>query len=150
MTSSSRPSPPSSMPIKEIEAFLGEARNIMVAAIRQDGRPQMTPNWFLWQDDALYISTTKTRAKYRNLRRDPRVQLALDDPLSFRTVVIDGRAEILEDIDQFLPYVRAIRAKYSGQTADDAQLREGLVREQRVMLKITPDKSMDQWLSWRR
>lgn len=150
MTSSSRPSPPSSMPIKEIEAFLGEARNIMVAAIRQDGRPQMTPNWFLWQDDALYISTTKTRAKYRNLRRDPRVQLALDDPLSFRTVVIDGRAEILEDVDQFLPYVRAIRAKYSGQTADDAQLREGLVREQRVMLKITPDKSMDQWLSWRR
>jgi hypothetical protein len=32
---------------EQIEAFLAEPRNAMIAAIRRDGRPQMTPNWFL-------------------------------------------------------------------------------------------------------
>jgi PPOX class probable F420-dependent enzyme len=135
---------------EELETFLSEVRNIMVAAIRRDGRPQMTPNWFVWRDGHFYISTTRTRAKYANLKRDQRVQLALDEPQGFRTLVVDGRAEILENLEEFIPFSRAITTKYSGRTPDEQALRDRLLREKRVILRITPDRPMEEWLSWKR
>ncbi len=141
---------PPSMSREQIETFLAEPRNIMVATIRRDGRPQMTPNWFFWDGNRFYISTTKTRQKYPNLKRDPRVQLALDEPSGFRTVLIDGTCEIWEDLDRGLPYFTQITEKHTGRTPNDAALRERLVREQRVLLVITPDKPPEQWTRWMR
>jgi PPOX class probable F420-dependent enzyme len=135
---------------EEMETFLSEVRNVMVAAIRRDGRPQMTPNWFVWQGGQFYISTTQSRAKYANLKRDPRVQLALDEPQGRRAVVLDGRAEILEDIDEFIPFSRAISAKYIGRIPDEQALRDRLISEKRVILRITPDRAPEEWLSWKR
>jgi PPOX class probable F420-dependent enzyme len=141
---------PTSMGRGEIEAFLAEPRTIMVGAIRRDGRPQMTPNWFFWDGERFYISTTKTRQKYANLKRDPRVQLALDEPTGFRTLLIDGTAEIWEDHERGLPYFKQITQKHRASVPDDATVRERLVREQRVLLVITPDKPPEQWTRWMR
>jgi len=150
MTTQAQPSPRTGMSPEEMESFLAEVRNIIVATIRRDGRPQMTPNWFLWRDGKFYISTTKTRAKYANLKRDPRIQLVLDDAERHCCLIVDGKAEILENIDEFIPYSRAIRTKHLGKPPDEQALREGLIREQRVILKVTPDRPLEQWLSWKR
>ncbi len=139
---------PGSMTREQIEAFLAEPRNVVVAAIRKDGRPQLTPNWFHWDGARFYISTTKTRHKYPNLKRDPRVVLCFDDPGGFKTVLVDGTTEIWEDVDQFLPYPKPIVVKHSGTAPDDAVLRERLVKEQRVLLVITPDKPLEEWTNW--
>ncbi len=139
---------PGGMTGEQIEQFLAERRNIMVAAIRRDGRPQVTPNWFYWDGSRFYISTTKTRQKYKNLVRDPRIQLVLDEPEGFRTVLIDGTTEIWEDHDRGLPYFKRIAEKHTGNVPDDATIRERLVREQRVLLVITPDDPIEQWTSW--
>lgn len=141
---------PRGMPRDQIEAFLAEPRNAMVAAIRRDGRPQVTPNWFLWDGERFYISTTKARQKYRNFRRDPRVQLVIDESRGFRTVMIDGTVEIWEDIEKGLPYFMKLREKYRGVKPDEAALRDELVRDQRVLLVITPDKPPERWTSWAR
>src|SRR6266536_2198865 len=111
MTTRARPGRRAGMSRDEMESFLAEVRNVIVATIRRDGRPQMTPNWFVWQDGQFYISTTKTRAKYANLKRDPRIQLVLDDAEQHRCLIVDGRAKILENIDEFIPFSRAIRTK---------------------------------------
>ena len=150
MTTQAQPSRQAGMSREEMESFLAEVRNIMVATIRKDGRPQMTPNWFIWQDGKLYISTTKTRAKYTNLKRDPRIQLVLDDAQGFRCLIVDGTAEIMENIDEFIPFSRAIRTKHLGKPPDEQALREGLIREQRVILRVTPDRPPEEWLSWKR
>ncbi len=131
-----------------LEAFLAERRNAMVAAIRPDGRPQMTPNWYLWDGARFYISTTKTRRKYANLRRDPRVQLAIDDATGFRTVLVDGTVEIEEDHHRGLPYFRQLTTKYRGSAPDDATIMARLEREQRVLLIVTPEKPPEQWTRW--
>ena len=128
-----------------LEAFLAEPRNAMVAAIRKDGRPQMTPNWFLWDGTHFLISTTKDRAKYRMFRRDPRVQLAIDDATAFRSVLVDGTVEIAEDIDAALPSFRAIRTKHGRPIGSDDELRAELVRDQRVLLVVTPDLAPELW-----
>ena len=56
----------------KIEAFLAEPRNIIVAGIRRDGRPHLSPNWFYWDGQRFYVSTTRDRVKYAIFRRDPR------------------------------------------------------------------------------
>lgn len=141
---------PTTMDREQIEQFLAQPQNIMVAAIRKDGRPQVTPNWFYWDGERFYISTTKSRQKYKNLRRDPRIQLVLDEPNGFRTLLIDGTTEILEDLERGLPYFKKITEKHTGRTPEDAALRERLEREGRVMLVITPDRPPEQWTRWTR
>ena len=133
---------------RQIEAFLAEVRNAIVVAIRADGRPQATPNWFLWDGERFYISTTKTRRKYPNLRRDPRVQLVIDDSTGFRSVLLDGTAELWEDHQRGLPYFRRLTERYRGQAPDDAAILERLAREQRVLVVITPEKPVEQWTHW--
>jgi nitroimidazol reductase NimA-like FMN-containing flavoprotein (pyridoxamine 5'-phosphate oxidase superfamily) len=67
----------------KIGAFLAEPRNVVVAGIRRDGRPQLSPNWFYWDGERFCVSTTRDRAKYAIFRRDPRAQLLVDDSLGF-------------------------------------------------------------------
>lgn len=138
---------PRGMSREAIEAFLAEPRNAMVGAIRKDGRPQMTPNWFHWDGSKFYVSTTKARRKYENFSRDPRVQLAIDDATGFRTVLVDGTVELRDDHEAVFKQFKALRAKYGREQDDEAFLAE-LKRDQRVLLVITPDKPIDEWTSW--
>ena len=132
--------------IAAMNAFLAEPRNVIVAGVRKDGRPSMTPNWFLWQEDRFYISTTKTRAKYRLFRNDPRVQLVIDDSTGFRYVVVNGTVEIGDDVDAGLPFFRALRKKHNKGGQTEQELRDEMVRDQRVLLIVTPDTPQTEWL----
>ena len=87
----------------KIEAFLAEPRNIVVAGIRRDGRPHLSPNWFYWDGQRFFVSTTRGRVKYAIFRRDPRAQLLVDDSVRFRAVLVPATAEIREDIAAELP-----------------------------------------------
>src|SRR6267154_6130544 len=77
----------------KIEAFLAEPRNVVVAGIRRDGRPHLSPNWFYWDGERFYVSTTRGRVKYAIFRRDPRAQLLIDDSTGFRAVLVPATAE---------------------------------------------------------
>ena len=74
--------------IEAMNAFMAEPRNAVVAGIRADGRPHLTPNWFVFDDGKFFISTTNDRAKYRIFNNDPRAQLIIDDVTGFRYVVV--------------------------------------------------------------
>lgn len=129
-----------------LDDFLAEPRNVLVAAIRKDGRPQMTPNWFHWDGSRFYVSTTRTRAKYPMFKRDARVQLAIDDSTGHRSVLVDGNVDIIEDLDVALPYFRAIRVKHGVAVPDDAAaFKAALAADERVILAITPDKPVAEW-----
>ncbi len=132
----------------QIEAFLAEPRNVMVAGLRRDGTPHLSPNWFWWDGERFYVSTTRNRAKYAIFRRDPRVQLAVDDSTGFRTVLVRGTVEIREDLAAELPRFRAIREKHGRDIPPDAEMLRGLADEGRVLLAITPDGPPATWTCW--
>lgn len=133
--------------IAAMNLFLDEPRNAIVAGVRLDGRPSMTPNWFLWRDDRFYISTTRDRVKYRLFSRDPRVQLAIDDSLGFRYVVVNGMVHIGEDVEEGLPYFQALRHKHGRHESNTGELREEMIRDGRVLLVVTPDLPQTDWHS---
>ena len=103
----------------KIEAFLAEPRNVIVAGIRHDGRPHLSPNWFYWDGQRFYVSTTRDRVKYAIFRRDPRAQLLIDDPTGFRAVLVPGTVEIREDLAAELPRFRAILEKHGMAVLND-------------------------------
>ena len=129
-----------------MNTFLAEPRNATVGGLRRDGRPHMTPNWFLWQDGHFYISTTKNRAKYRIFTRDQRVQLVVDDVMAFRYVIVDGQVEVSDDVEEGLRFFRALRNKHGRFESDDAELKAEMIRDQRVLLIVTPDTPQSEWL----
>jgi PPOX class probable F420-dependent enzyme len=133
---------------EKIEAFLAEPRNVMVAGIRRNGRPHLSPNWFFWDGEHFFISITRTRVKYPVFKRDPRVELAVDDATGFRTVLISGTAEIREDLPAELPHFRAIRDKHGAPVPSDEEFLRALTDEGRVLLTITPAGPPDTWTSW--
>jgi PPOX class probable F420-dependent enzyme len=133
---------------EKIEEFLAEPRTAIVVGTRRDGRPHATPNWFYWDGKQFFVSTTRTRAKYRIFTRDPRVELVIDESTGFRCVIVSGDVEIREDIAAELPRFRAIREKHGVKVPSDDEHLASLTAEQRVLLVITPSSPIDEWTSW--
>jgi nitroimidazol reductase NimA-like FMN-containing flavoprotein (pyridoxamine 5'-phosphate oxidase superfamily) len=133
---------------EKLETYLAEPRNVIVVGVGVDGRPRATPNWFLWGGERFFISTTRTRAKYKIFTRDPRVELVIDDATGFRCVLVAGLVDILEDLEAELERFRAIREKHDVVVPDDAAHLKSLQDDQRVLLAITPEGSMESWTAW--
>ena len=70
-----------------------------LATLMPDGRPQVTPVWCDLEGDYVVFNSAKGRQKDRNVRRDPRVSLAVVDPENpYRYLEIRGTVvEITED-----------------------------------------------------
>lgn len=68
-----------------------------VSSLNPDGSPHSSVVWVERQGDQIVFSTTESRIKARNLRRDPRVALSFTDPEDpYRAVSIQGRVISME------------------------------------------------------
>jgi len=71
---------------------------VSVATVDPDGTPHVVPLWFVWPEDALYISTRREGRTWRNASADPRVAVTIDLGRSWTELagaVLTGRAELL-------------------------------------------------------
>jgi PPOX class probable F420-dependent enzyme len=120
-------------------AFLVERpRTAKLATIRKDGSPHVAPIWIDLDDDGSIVFTThKTSLKGMAIRRDPRVSLCVDDerpPFAF--VVIQGIAEVSEDLDSLLRAATRIGGRYMGaHRAEEFGRRNGVPGELLVRVK---------------
>ena len=63
-----------------------------LATLMPDGSPQVTPVWVDIEGDKLVLNSAKGRVKDKNMRRDPRVSIALIDPENpYRYLEVRGR-----------------------------------------------------------
>ncbi len=129
-----------------LESFLAEPRNVIVGGIRKDGRPHLSPNWFFWDGENFYVSTTRQRAKYRIFQRDPRAELVVDDPTALRYVEIPATTTIREDIPANVHLFRAIREKHGRETPADDELAASLIADDRILLVFTPSAPRSGWI----
>ena len=83
---------------QQIEAFLDPPRHAIVAVQRADGRSQVSPIWYLFEESRFYFSVFIHAAKCRRLREDPRIAICVDGAHpDARFVSLYGTAEILEE-----------------------------------------------------
>jgi PPOX class probable F420-dependent enzyme len=91
-----------------------------LATTRADGSPHVVPVWFVLDGDDVLFNTGKTSVKGRNLARDGRAVLCVDDenpPYAY--VTLRGRAVITEDLAEMRHWAARIGARYMG--ADRAE-----------------------------
>jgi len=107
-----------------------------LATLMPDGSPQVTPVWVDIEGDLITVNTAKGRQKDKNMRRDPRVALAIIDPDNpYRYLEIRGRiTEIVEEGAD--AHIDKMAKKYLG--ADKYPYRQP--SETRVMFKIQPER----------
>jgi len=89
---------------------LRASHDFWLATVRADGRPHLMPVWAVWHEDALWFSSSLGSRKIRNLLAEPRCSLSTED--GDRPVVVDGRAEIVTDLDRIAGFLAASNAKY--------------------------------------
>lgn len=51
-----------------------------LATLDEQGKPQVNPVWFLWDDEHILLSVKAETVKYRNVRRNPRMAMSFLDP----------------------------------------------------------------------
>ncbi len=83
---------------EQIDAFLEAPRHAIVATQRADGRPQLSPVWYVYEETRLYFSAFAQAAKCRHLRREPHIAICVDGAHpDARFVTLYGTAEIVEE-----------------------------------------------------
>ena len=96
-----------------LEEFLGAPRNAIVATIRKSGSPQLSPVWYLYENEKFYFPILTDSVKYRNLRRDPRVSICIDGAFpDMRSVIVEGNTDLIEDSREADMYRRICRRYY--------------------------------------
>ncbi|MGK5556665.1 PPOX class F420-dependent oxidoreductase [Actinomadura kijaniata] len=125
---------------EEWRAFVSEGtRTGKLAVTRKDGRPHVTPIWFVLDGDDLLFTTYGRGVKANALKRDPRVSLCVDDqtpPYSY--VMIEGEAALTEDPDETLRWATALGGRYMGaERAGEFGRRNAVPGEYLVRVRIT-------------
>ncbi len=107
---------------EEIAAYLKGAGTIVLNSIGKDGVPHPAPMWFAIEDDGSIVMTTFTKSqKIRNLQRDARVSLLVEDGETYtelRGVVFYGTAELAQDVDAVVQALNSINRRGGGGAVD--------------------------------
>ena len=133
------PTTPSNDDLSRLSEFLAPTKIAVVATIGRDGMPQLTPNWYVYHDGRIAISTTKQRVKYRNLVHDSRLAVCvMTEPLAQEYVSVRGIAEIIDD-DSIWPVTEAIVRRYVRPERVQSRM-EQLRKEDRIIISLRPER----------
>jgi nitroimidazol reductase NimA-like FMN-containing flavoprotein (pyridoxamine 5'-phosphate oxidase superfamily) len=58
--------------------MFGSLPTVAVASLGPDGAPHVVPLWFVWPEDAVYVSVRRDGRTWANAGADPRVALTVD------------------------------------------------------------------------
>jgi len=120
--------------LPESHADLLDAPNFAhLATVRPDGSPQSSVMWFAWDGSRLKLTHTKTRQKFANLEKEPRVALSIADPSDqYRFLEVRGSVESVEDDDATASFYKSLQTRYGmDYPIPDADVR--------VIITIKPD-----------
>ncbi|MFD2468227.1 PPOX class F420-dependent oxidoreductase [Amycolatopsis silviterrae] len=122
--------------------LIAASKQGVLATLKRDGRPQLSTVTHYFDRDArqLRVSITDTRAKTKNMRRDPRVSyhVAASDGWSY--AVAEGRA-VLSPVasspeDEAVEALISLYRKVAGEHPDWAEYRAAMVADRRLVLTV--------------
>ena len=126
--------------------LLAESRLAVLATIKSNGLPQLSPITPFYDRDAgvIYVSMTEGRAKTANLRRDPRAALEVTSPDGWAWATAEGRVTLTgpgtdphgAEVEALVDYYR----RAAGEHPDWDEYRSVMVADRRVLMALTVDR----------
>ena len=132
---------PRAMTPEEVRGFLSHGtRTAKLATSGPGGRPHVMPVWFMLDGDDLVFTTWGDSVKGRNLRRDPRAAIVVDDEVApFAFVHIRGHVTLSEDLEELLRFATAIARRYMGpDRAEEFGRRNAVPGE--LLVRLRPER----------
>jgi PPOX class probable F420-dependent enzyme len=136
----------------DLHELIAASRIGILATIKRDGRPQLSPVQPYYDRAAgiIYVSITAGRAKTANLRRDPRVSLQVTRPDGWAWATADGTATLTgpgrdpygSEVAALVDYYRAA----AGEHPDWEEYRAVMVADRRVLMAMTVERVYGQQL----
>jgi PPOX class probable F420-dependent enzyme len=134
----------------EIDAFLDKRQDGRIATNRGDGWWHVTPIWYLWEGGRFYHTFGAGRRHIRNLRKDPKLTLCVDEDnrltegleVGAQSVVCFATAELSNDEDFIREIHGKILTRYLGDQASEYVA--PTMAEGRTIATVTPHD----WLTW--
>ncbi|WP_129662749.1 PPOX class F420-dependent oxidoreductase [Phytoactinopolyspora endophytica] len=117
----------------------------VLATIKSDGRPQLSPVTPFYDQEAgvIYVSMREGLAKTANLRRDPRAALEVTSPDGWAWATAEGTATLTgPGTDPHGPEVEALVDYYrsaAGEHPDWDEYRAVMVSDRRVLMAMNVD-----------
>ena len=125
---------------KHAEQRLQSNRIAWLTTVGGDGRPYTVPVGFVWEGQTLLIFSQPKKQKLRNIRKNPRVTLALDETERGQDVVIvEGTAELIDD-PQISMKMPAYVEKYGASIESMGWTLESMAADYSQAIRVTPTK----------
>ncbi len=119
-----------------VRRFLEEMRFAVAATINQDGSPQQTVVWYELQGDEIIINTYKGRLKHRNLLRDPRLSICIEDEYQY----VAMRGPVVLDEQNAQKDIERLARRYYDQDKTREMMRTQFSKEERVTVRMKIEK----------
>ncbi len=120
------------------EFLLTGTRTGKLATVKKNGRPHVVPIWFVLDGDDLLFNTWHASVKGRNMARNGRVAISVDDqtpPYDF--IMLEGEATLSDDPVELKKWATKIASRYMGaEQAEAFGKRNSVVGELLVRVKI--------------
>jgi PPOX class probable F420-dependent enzyme len=117
---------------------------VAVATVDRDGSPHVVPLWFVWPEEAIYVSTSRDSRTWHNASADPRVSLSIDLGRSWVEIAgieVRGRAELLSaEHPEMRQPISAWHEKYRPLLAGDGFARFAEAIAALAFLRIVPER----------
>ena len=126
------------MDLDEAREYLRTHHRCVLATMRRDGTPQMSPVACAVDDEGrIVVSSRETAVKTRNVRRDPRAWLCAfpDSFFGDRFVQVEGRVTVVSLPEAMEPLVDYYR-KVAGEHPDWDDYRAAMERDRRVLIRL--------------
>lgn len=114
----------------KVRAFLEEKRFAVLATTNRDGTPQQTVMWYELRDGHIMMNTARGRVKDRNLRRDRRISICVEDGTRF--VTIAGTAELNDDQSVAQADIKALATRYHSAAHAEKVSAESFSKQHRI------------------
>lgn len=135
------------MELAAARTVLAEQHRAVLATMRRDGTPQMSPVLVaIGEGGHALVSTRETAMKTHTMRRDPRVWLCvLPDQFFGNWIQVEGTATVVS-LPDAMPGLEEYYRAISGEHEDWDAYREAMRTERRVLVRIEltsagPDRS---------
>ncbi len=106
---------------EEVAAFLDSQRVVICASNGREGWPHLMPLWYVLREGEIWGWTYAKSQKVRNLERDPRATLQVQDGEQYhelRGVMIEAEAVIHRDLDAVADLGAELLSRYTGGGSD--------------------------------
>lgn len=126
----------SKMGQREIEQFLIHSR-VGRIGMSNEGQPYVIPVGYCYENGKIFFHSCFSGLKMRSMAQDPKVCFLVDESLSdgsmYKSVIIKGSVEIIDDEEKMIPYLQSLINKYRVPVSFDEYIsRPGRSREKEM------------------